>query len=465
MTESPKQSNSLFSTVISGGYCIGCGACAVLAPEDFQIRFDDFGRLVAVSSNDVTNKLAMKVCPFSDLSENEDALGRQWYGDIQKNNYTGHFRDIFAGHVSENKYREAGGSGGMGTWILTELKRKNMIDAAIHVSSRMPTDKDPRLFKYMVSRDVEAIQAGAKSKYYPTELSEAINLLKETPGRYAVTGLPCHIKAVRLMMNADETINSRIRFTVGLFCGHLKSRHFATALAWQIGIPPDQLQRFDFRLKAPNHPANDYYVQASGLSTETRRSRVLFGADWGLGLFKYRVCDYCDDIVAETADISIGDAWLPNYHKDWRGNNIVIIRNKKISELVNQACSNYRLNLAPISIEQLVASQSANYRHRREGLGYRLFLAQKNGRWHPPKRFKLDPLKNSPLKRLTFRMRVILAEQSHPSFAEALADRNFRLFKKRLRFFLLIYRLSNYRQLFRGVYKRFFAFLNLRSLP
>ena len=33
-------------------------------------------------------------------------------------------------------------------------------------------------------------------------------------------------------------------------------------------------------------------------------------ADWGMGIFKLGACDYCDDIVGETADISFGDAWL-----------------------------------------------------------------------------------------------------------------------------------------------------------
>ena len=35
-------------------------------------------------------------------------------------------------------------------------------------------------------------------------------------------------------------------------------------------------------------------------------------------------CEFCDDVVGETADMSVGDAWLPGYVSDWRGTSVVV---------------------------------------------------------------------------------------------------------------------------------------------
>lgn len=41
----------------------------------------------------------------------------------------------------------------------------------------------------------------------------------------------------------------------------------------------------------------------------------------------YKACDFCDDVFAETADIALGDAWLPEYVQDGNGTNVVVTRN------------------------------------------------------------------------------------------------------------------------------------------
>ena len=39
----------------------------------------------------------------------------------------------------------------------------------------------------------------------------------------------------------------------------------------------------------------------------------LADGDWGAGFFQNPACDWCDDVVAETADIAFGDAWVEPY--------------------------------------------------------------------------------------------------------------------------------------------------------
>ncbi|MCG3561936.1 DEAD/DEAH box helicase, partial [Klebsiella pneumoniae] len=58
--------------------------------------------------------------------------------------------------------------------------------------------------------------------------------------------------------------------------------------------------------------------------------------------------DFTDDVMNETADITLGDAWLPEYTMDSEGNNIVIIRNPIIKRIVEKALTEGRIKLDEI---------------------------------------------------------------------------------------------------------------------
>jgi len=165
----------------------------------------------------------------------------------------------------------------------------------------------------------------------------------------------------------------------------------------------------------------------------------MYGTDWGLGFFKYKACDYCDDIVAETADITIGDAWLPEYIHDSQGTNVVIVRHPVLHDLVRQAMIRGDLKLDSMTPKDIVRSQDANYRHRRSGLAYRLYLAKKRGEWFPPKRVKPSTMLKPRVKKRQI-MRILLAEKSHLAFQEALDTGQFSLFIEKMKPLILRYR-------------------------
>src|SRR5699024_6308012 len=127
----------------------------------------------------------------------------------------------------------------------------------IHVKKNVNKEND-LLFKYEISSSIEEVQQGAKTKYYPVELSEVIKKVKETPGRYAIIGIPSFIYAVRLLTIQDKILDDRIKYTIGLVCGHQKSTKFSEFMAWQVGIEPGNLIDIDFRHKLPDKPANQY---------------------------------------------------------------------------------------------------------------------------------------------------------------------------------------------------------------
>ncbi|MFC4258083.1 Coenzyme F420 hydrogenase/dehydrogenase, beta subunit C-terminal domain [Marinobacter lacisalsi] len=431
---------ALNDTVISNGYCVGCGACAVPEESPFTMNLNDYGQYEAVLASDRVFARASvdieKVCPFGSGAPSEDQIGKDLFDEsCDYDSQVGYYQGTYAGYVAEGAFRDRGSSGGMGTWILNELLDQGYVDHVINVRPGAEGREDgSMLFAYTVSRSTGETQAGGKSRYYPVELSEVLREVRETPGRYAIVGLPCFIKSVRLLQRQDPVLAERIRYCAGLVCGHLKSTRYADSLAWQMGIEPSRLETIDFRVKNPSAPANRYSTSAGSADRqEVVPTNELFGTDWGAGAFKYKACDFCDDVFAETADIVVGDAWLPGYVEDSKGTNIIVTRHPDIQALVDNARQEQRLELDDISVAQAIQSQDAGLRHRRISIAYRLYREQREGRWVPPKRISPSKHLKPRYEQKRQRLRVRLRDLSHHAFIGALKDRDLDTYLKAMR--------------------------------
>lgn len=371
------------------------GSSAVVE-DKIQMNLNEFGiyeEKVLLNEDSQLEPIVNYVSPNLNEEINESDIARELYDEIEGIKYDkriGYYMALYAGHVTESNYHENSSSGGMGTWIFKELFEKNLIDGVIHVKKNK--DKSSAImFQYDISKSVYEIKAGAKTKYYPVEFSSVLKKIKEMPGRYAIVGIPSFIMAIRLLAKKDVVIKERIKFTVGLICGHQKSSKFAEAMAWQVGIKPGNLKHIDFRKKLTDRTANNYGIEMTGLIdgkevTILKPAKELLGQNWGQGYFKTQASDFTDDVMNETADITLGDAWLPEYTTDSRGNNVVIVRNPIINNLIKEGIRTERLNLDILYKETLFRSQAAHYRHTHDELAYRLYKKDNIDEWRPRKR-------------------------------------------------------------------------------
>lgn len=438
----PSHGENLGSTVLAGGYCVGCGACAATT-RTIEMDLTTLGMYQARIKSDcdpLTLLEATKVCPFSANATDETTIARELFGaSCVWHEEIGFYNKTYAGYVVEGEFRSQGSSGGMGTWVVSELVKQGLVDAVIHVRplDGAVSQEGSVLFGFSISRTPEELLDGAKSRYYPVHMAEVINQVRQAPSlRYAIVGLPCFLKAVRLLAQQDPILRKAIVYHVGLVCGHLKSAAFGELLAWQVGIDPGRLQSINFREKLPGRKAGRYGFRATDrVSGEDRVKPMadVFGGDWGLGLFKYKACEYCDDVVAETADIAIGDAWLPQYDDDYRGTNVVVVRNSRISELIAAAIDEGRLAMNLVGADDVAQSQRAGLRHRREGLSARLSDAIARGVWFPPKRVVPNSRDVSPRRRAIYRLREQIAAASHEAFLVAKGSGDISLFFGRLK--------------------------------
>lgn len=430
--------------VVQYDYCTGCGVCTAVAGDSVSVRKDARGILQA----DVTNLTAEaletcnKVCPFSDAAPDETEIAKHLFPEPKHcDEIAGRYENAYAGWVNEGRYREVGSSGGMGTWVLVELLRSGEVDHVVNVHQIEDVAGGPPQYQFRVVSKAEDIIGGAKSRYYPITYADALQEIKKIDGAVAIIGIPCFIKAVRSLSVAEPLYRAKIKYTVGLLCGHLKSARYLDLFVLNMGQRPDEVTKFNFRKKFPDKNAHDYGVEIEGRDGETGRAfaksitaNSVFGTNWGHGMFKYHGCDFCDDVFSETADVVIGDAWVPGYDEDWQGANVVIVRNRKIGALVERARQEGRLQLDEITREQLHNSQRGSIRHRKLGLSYRLKEKARLSIPAPRKRTKaIEPAQADAKLNNLFVKRMEISKESHLAFMSVGKPEELKGFEKRMR--------------------------------
>ena len=421
---------------VEEGYSVQSGVFAAVNSK-ITTELNAYGQYEAqIDFNNMSKKELDELAAVSAMSNyrlNESALGKKFFGKtkgIQHDDLLGYYTDLYAGFVVEGDYRANASSGGLASWLLVQLLERKLIDGVIHVTPTNPK-KAGVLFKYSISKTPRAIRSGAKSRYYPADLSEVLRVVKESGGKYAITGIPSFITELRLLAEHDADFKKSIAYTIGLICGHQKSAKYVEALAWQHGIKPGNLISADFRKKVDSQPANRYISEFTGtvngkIVTITKDQDELFVSDWGQSMFKSTFSDFTDDTFNETSDIALGDAWIPEYTKDSKGNNIVIVRNPAIAKIITQGIKSGTLKLDILTSDKIIKSQSGLAHHTRDELPYRLHKKDKQHTWRPTKRF--DASGNLPyLRKKVQDSREQISTQSHTHYKKAveLGDWNY----------------------------------------
>lgn len=418
--------------VLRENMCVGCGACQFAAPDRFSVSENRQGWMQAQPVPGSSEPAALaRVCPFSGEGQDETEIAAEEWPQLPVNGKIGRYAATIACHATDEALRLRGGSGGLVTWIAQELLRRGDVDAVVHVQPASAGEE--RLFRYAISRTEEEVQNGSKSRYYSVTLAGVLAEVMRNRERVAIIGVPCFLTAVRLLIREGHLHRDRAPYLIGLVCGHMKSRYFAEYLAWQKGVAPGTLTGFDFRHKLMDRPASSYgFELRTEERAETHAMSSVRGRDWGEGLFKLPACEYCDDVIAECADIAIGDAWLPEFVADPRGTNVAVIRNARIGEIVAEGRRSGSLHVTDISVADVIKSQKSGLRHRREGLSHRLARRKAQGLWLPRKR--VGPrLALSGRRRAIYDLRLRITLESNDAFADAREAGDISVFETRMR--------------------------------
>ncbi len=346
----------IFADVVRKNKCCGCGVCAGICPHDtLSMKFNQYGEYNPVMiGNCVQCGLCEQVCPFLHEHPTEDEIGKELYANTSGMKFrkeTGYYLNSYVGYAPNQEMHRNGVSGGVATWILCQLLERQQVD---HVVAVVPTSNPERYFEFRVFDSCADVKACAGTVYYPVELSDALQHILKNQGTYAVICLPCVGKALRRAAASIPRLKERIRYVIGLACSEQKPALYAEHLVSTIQDTPEGLpEKIRFRAKGSGLPAHtpEFLAVFPG-GVERRVLMDMREQGWGHCRFQLGACYRCDDALAETADVVLMDAWLPDYRSSPAGHSIVLTRDRELSEILSTAPS-----LKPIAIDDVVRSQ------------------------------------------------------------------------------------------------------------
>ncbi|MBO6213492.1 Coenzyme F420 hydrogenase/dehydrogenase, beta subunit C-terminal domain [Algoriella sp.] len=353
--------------IVTNDLCVGCGVCTSTSKSS-KMNWNEEGFLVPIL-DDSFSENAIKLCPFNPNPEkevkDEDILADALFpSSKQKDVKIGRFENTYVGYSHE--YRNTSSSGGIATFVFEKLLKDKIVDHLFIVKEINGT------YQYQWFDNFENIKEISKTRYIPVTMGDLFKEIDSKEGKVAVSGVACFIKAIRLKQHYNPQYKEKIPFLVGIICGGLKSRFFTDFLAQSAGIE-GKYSKQEYRIKDEKSSASDYSFGAYNSHKEFHQLKMKTVGDlWGTGLFKANACDFCDDVTTELADISLGDAWLPEYNEDGLGNSVIITRSKLADSLITKGIDNKELSVKKVTKEKIIQSQNASFKHRQNALKYRL---------------------------------------------------------------------------------------------
>ncbi len=320
------------SHVVGAGLCLQCGVCESTCPHGV-IRMawhENQGWLPVVNVEHCTEcGYCLQACPgigvdFAGLS---DAFIDGSTHDV----LLGRFTSCHVGYAQDRDVRWQAASGGIVTALLLAALESGRIDGAI--VTRMDPDFPCRAQTYLAQKR-QGILGAAGSKYCTAPVGASLRQLLERDGTFAVVGLPCHIHALRKLQTLQPRYQKKVLFSIGLFCARNFLPGALRTLLAKHGVSTADVT--SIRYRGDGWPG---WFQAGTIKGDTLRVALPTYYNDRFISFKMPRCMLCTDAVGELADISCGDAWLPQYTaNDSLGTSIVITRTATGAGVVSGAC-------------------------------------------------------------------------------------------------------------------------------
>ena len=294
--------------VYDDGLCMQCGTCVAVCPAgaaglEWDLRE---GYRLSVAEERCTDCGAcLDACPGPGLDFSAGAWWRDRNEGAPSRDFLGPWRGLWFGWASDPGVRHAGASGGVATALLAGALETGFADAVLAVG----VDRaNPLAAVGVLCRTPQEVAACRGSKYNVVAVNTLLRTVLDEPGRYILTGLPCHIQGLRLAQRHSRRLRERVVLSLGVFCGLTNEPRATEVAARQAGLDPGELRSVSYR--GPGWPG--------GMRLETRDGTVRYRAypdyfDRHLAAIVPPRCRVCPDALAELADISVGDAWLQRF--------------------------------------------------------------------------------------------------------------------------------------------------------
>ena len=369
--------------VMKSELCNRCGTCVGLSGG--KIKFSDkekkYRPVLTEELTDEEGDRLWKGCAGKEFSFPE--YRKYFYPDTpQFHTYTGPFRKMWIGHVTDEAIRRQSASGGILTSVLLFLLEKKHIRGAI--VTRM-SRKIPWLTETCIATTATEIQEAAQSKYIITSVNEVLSISKDFKGELAYIGLPGQVQSIRKLQRENDPAVANIKYIFGPFYGNtLYFSSIKSFLKSHKEKDHTQIKKLWFRYG--EWPGKMRIEMKSGNILEQNK----FHANYLIPFHILKNSLYCTDFSNEFTDISGGDAWAPVYEEKGKGFSLVISRTEKGEIILNEMIKENRITLSETTLDEAITMHSHGYDFKKRGAFIRIKFRKILGKPIPDYGYRLS---------------------------------------------------------------------------
>jgi len=357
--------------IVKNNLCTGCGTCVGVCKNDAIEMIYKNNVLIPklIESKCTYCNLCIKCCPGNYVNMNE--LNSFIFNDLPNNSYIGNYLNCYVGHSINDAIRLNSSSGGIVTSLLTYVLNINLIDEVIVVKMDPNNPLKPMPF---IAKNKEEIFMASKSKYSPVAVNQVIKEIMNNDKKYALVGLPCHIHGIRKSEYYIKYLKDKIILLIGLMCSHTVNYEGTKFILKKFKIKIEDVKNVQYRVKDWPGSMSIQLKNGENISIPYVGTWYSYWPIFSSGFFRPIRCLSCPDETNELADISCGDAWLPEFKDEKKGKSVIITRSHLAERLLSNAVHSGIISATKIAPHFIVKSQSTPLKYKKEDISSRYFL-------------------------------------------------------------------------------------------
>lgn len=371
--------------VVDAGICVGCGACVALSPsEHAQMIRRQEGTVPVFSHNYDLSSLAWEACPGKGVDYPE--LYRKQFSSFPSDWRVGHVNKLWTGHAADQIVRSMGASGGVTSAVLIYLLESGRIDGAVLAKQGLPSPEEASWF---IARNRDDILSCAQSVYIPVPMLTVLPHLREGE-RYAMTCVPEQSAALRVLQHAGHAQAQQINYVLGPYTGtSLEPGAIRALLRANEVLDDDPVTSLAWR--AGDWPG---YVEIHTQSGRVVRSKKVY-YNFLIPFYITQTSLQSMDFANEFTDLSVGDAWSPQFEAMGQGFSVVASRTKEMTEIIEGMVDKGLLELSETEVLAASAMHGHMIDFKKRGGYLRNQWRIKTGRFAPDYGLRPVPIDGS----------------------------------------------------------------------
>ncbi len=362
----------LQTEVIQAGLCTHCGTCVGLSQGTLLMEETAVGPLPTPHSLRSTphSPLLHTACPGKGVNYPE--LYQYLFGRLPDNWLIGNVEQVFIGYSAQPDVRRRGASGGVITQTLLYLLETGQVDGAVVLTMGQP---QPWLASPIIATTPEEILAASQSVYAPSPVNTILEEMYAFNGRLAYVGLPDQVASLRILQQHGHEGANKVDFVLGPYVGTNMYQGSVASFLRTHGV--HSLEEIaELKYREGEWPG---YLQIRLQDGRLLKAEKFY--------YNYLIPFYIThssllavDFTNELTDISVGDAWHPQYEAAGEGFSVVVARSPQAASLLAAMQTAGIISLDKTTVTQALNMHGHMIDFKKRGTFIRLNWRQKMGR-------------------------------------------------------------------------------------